>query len=98
MSVHMPHHQQDYEAIERLHSRFCGDVGDSAIALQDASYRLGRERGRLEANAALLEALQRIAGFTMSQFMGPHDMALECVNVASAAIAAATAQAGEQHG
>lgn len=54
---------------------------------------------RLIASApALLEALQRIAGFTLSQFMGPNDMALECVNVASAAIAAATAQAGEQHG
>lgn len=33
-------------------------------------------------------ALERIAGFTLSQFMGPHDMALECVNVARAALAA----------
>lgn len=37
----------------------------------------------------LLAALERIAGFTLSQFMGPHDMALECVNVAIAAIAKA---------
>ena len=33
------------------------------------------------------EALKRIAGFTLSQFMGPHDMALECVNVARDALA-----------
>lgn len=35
----------------------------------------------------LLAALEKIAGFTLSQFMGPHDMALECVTVACAAIA-----------
>jgi len=34
----------------------------------------------------LREALERIAGFTMSQFMGAHDMALECVNVAREAL------------
>jgi hypothetical protein len=44
-------------------------------------------------NAELLEALERIAGFTLSQFMGPCDMALECINVARAAIARAE---GEQ--
>ena len=38
----------------------------------------------------LLEALERIAGFTLSQFMGPHDMALECVLTAKAAITKAT--------
>lgn len=43
-------------------------------------------------NAQLLGALERIAGYTLSQFMGPHDMALECVNVANAAIAAAEAK------
>lgn len=37
----------------------------------------------------LLAALEKIAGFTLSQFMGPHDMALECVTVACAAIAKA---------
>lgn len=35
----------------------------------------------------LAEALRKIAGFALSQFMGPHDMALECVNVARAALA-----------
>lgn len=35
----------------------------------------------------LLAALEKIAGFTLSQFMGPHDMALECVTVACDAIA-----------
>ena len=40
----------------------------------------------------LLDALERIAGFTLSKFMGPHDMALECVNVACAAIAKAEGQ------
>jgi hypothetical protein len=37
------------------------------------------------------QALERIAGFTLSQFMGPHDMALECVNVAASALAAPSA-------
>lgn len=35
----------------------------------------------------LLAALEKIAGFTLSQFMGPHDMALECVTVACDSIA-----------
>lgn len=35
---------------------------------------------------ALKDALERIAGFSLSQFVGPHDMALECVNVARAAL------------
>lgn len=43
-----------------------------------------------ELNGELLDALERIASFTMSQFMGPHDMALECVTVARAAVAKET--------
>ena len=35
----------------------------------------------------LLASLEKIAGFTLSQFMGPHDIALECVTVACDAIA-----------
>ena len=35
----------------------------------------------------LAEALEKIAGFTLSQFVGPHDMALECVNTAIEALA-----------
>lgn len=42
---------------------------------------------------ALEEALERIGGFTLSQFMGSNDMALECGNVARAAIAKAKAGA-----
>ena len=38
----------------------------------------------------LLAALERIANSTLSQFMGPNDMAMECVHVARAAIAKAT--------
>lgn len=33
------------------------------------------------------EALKQIAGFTLSQFMGPHDMALACVDIAHKALA-----------
>jgi hypothetical protein len=37
-------------------------------------------------NAKLQEALKKICGFSMSQFMGPHDMALECKHVAILAL------------
>jgi hypothetical protein len=51
------------------------------------------ERAEMERRAALfpvlLEALERIGGYKVSDFMGPNDMALECVNVARAAIAKA---------
>jgi len=33
------------------------------------------------------EALKQIAGFTLSQFMGPHDMALACVDIARKTLA-----------
>lgn len=94
MSAHTPNHPQDQDQIERLHEQFCGGIYDRAIVLQDASYRLGRERGRLEANAALLEAC--IEGLELLRLRG-----LASGNVGElmrAAIAAATAQAGEQHG
>lgn len=39
--------------------------------------------------AELKMALERIAGFRLSQFMGPHDMSLECINVARSALAKA---------
>ena len=44
---------------------------------------LGRMHDRI---AQMTAALERIAGFTLSQFMGPHDMALECVEVANKAL------------
>ena len=48
---------------------------------------VARRVHQLEAeNARLRKALERINGFTMSQFMGPHDMALECVLVARDAL------------
>ena len=43
---------------------------------------------RAECDAVLI-ALEKIAGFTLSQFMGPHDMAQTCVTVARAASSAA---------
>ena len=39
---------------------------------------------------SLRDALKRIASFKLSQFMGPHDMALECVHAAKAALAKQT--------
>ena len=93
MSKHTPNHPQDREEIESLHNRFCDATGDAAMALQDASYLLGRARGRLEANAALLEALQKIASMDYG-----NQYARGCAEIARAAIAAATgAQAGESH-
>jgi hypothetical protein len=41
---------------------------------------------------ALRKALERISGFTMSQFASINDMALECVNVANDALAARAAK------
>ena len=42
-----------------------------------------------EVNAELVEALERIAGFTYSQFADSKDMAIECVMVACKALAKA---------
>jgi hypothetical protein len=58
------------------------EVEEHRMILQDA--RL------IAAAPELLEALERIGKFKLSQFLGPHDMALECVNIACAAIAKAT--------
>ena len=50
-----------------------------------------RANARLVAAAPeLLEVLERIANLKLSQFMGPHDMAMTCVLLARAAIASAT--------
>ena len=63
---------------------------------QEAPHRFGPKDGGEESIAIanlfaaapdLRAALEKIAGFTMSQFMGPHDMALECVNTAVEALA-----------
>jgi hypothetical protein len=58
------------------------------VGTQRRLAELEQEVERLRAQQAeLLEALERISGFTLSQFMGPNDMALECVDVARAAVA-----------
>lgn len=51
-------HQKDQARIELLHSQFCDRHGDAVIALQDASYELGRERGVIEGKASALAGLQ----------------------------------------
>ena len=45
------------ERIERDHSDFCDRIGDAAIALQDAAYKLGRERGKKEADESLMRLI-----------------------------------------
>ena len=48
MSMHDIHHS-DHERMVFDHGRFCDTHGDAVIALQDAAYRLGRERGQQDA-------------------------------------------------
>jgi hypothetical protein len=50
--------QKDQARIELLHSLFCDRHGVAVIALQDASYELGRERGVIEGNANALSGLR----------------------------------------
>lgn len=73
-------------------------------ALRRKEYRNGKPVPKLRAHADDLEtrhpddpgeavvlrgALERIAGYRLSQFAGPHDMALACVNDARRALEAA---------
>jgi len=64
MSRENPIHQQDQALIERIHAQHLeriGLLGDEAIRFQDASYSVGRQRGAMEANAALLADLTEAA-------------------------------------
>lgn len=68
----------------------CEGISTESLERSDVIASMQGERRRLETQRDdLLAVLERIAGLTLSQFMGPHDMALECVNLASAAIAKA---------
>ena len=49
-----------------------------------------------EVNTELVEALERIAGFTYSQFADSKDMAIECVMVACKALAKAQGENNAQ--
>lgn len=49
--VHL-HHPQDHEPMCESHHRFCDDVGDAAMRLQDAAYSLGHMRGQAECKEA----------------------------------------------
>jgi hypothetical protein len=65
--------------------RLVGDELYGADGSRIAEAVSARDATLIAAVPELLEALKLIAGFTLSnlyQFMGPHDMALECVNVA----------------
>lgn len=42
-------HHADRDRMMVEHERFCGRHGDAVIALQDAAYMLGRERGAADA-------------------------------------------------
>ena len=75
---------EDGEQFTRYH--FAKLVAEHVI--KDApDYEMGYADG-VAVKRELLEALEKIAGFTLSQFMGPNDMALECINTARAAIRA----------
>lgn len=61
-----------------------------ASALRQQAEQSAQRLAQVEAERdAVLIALEKIAGFTLSQFMGPHDMAQTCVTVARAASSAA---------
>lgn len=52
------HHPADHDAMVHEHNQFTDTVGDAVMRIQDEAYSLGRERGKREANADLLVALQ----------------------------------------
>lgn len=49
----------DRDELERLHSRIVDQINDMLIPFQDASYELGRKRGRAE-NADAWSALEAL--------------------------------------
>lgn len=93
MSKHSPAEIQDFAqkhapALAERISRLCGEViTKGMVGILEEVCRIQSERD------ALLEALQRIAAMDYG-----NAYAKGCADVARAAIAAATAQAGEQHG
>ena len=75
--------------LRRLHST-CEELGEMVKRLTEGALATAQRTKALEANSAeLLAALKQIADYTLPQFMGPHDMALNCVTTARAAIATA---------
>lgn len=56
----MKHHPEDHPTICRQHEAFADRVSDAVMAVQDEAYQLGRERGKAEADAALLAALLQL--------------------------------------
>lgn len=70
MSIFYPHHQADHQKMCADHSRFTDEVGDSVIKLQDEAYELGRLRGKMEANASLVEVLRKARASIHSTRLG----------------------------
>lgn len=74
-------HPQDKERIERDHSDFTDRIGDAAIALQDAAYKLGRERGKKEADEALMRlvmsARDRLSAIRIDHGIESEDLIIE---------------------
>lgn len=74
--------EQVLEALELMQPEVQIGEGDAAIDALRAALAQQAE------SDALRSALEKIAGFTMSHFIRPHErMALECVTVARAALA-----------
>lgn len=74
MSKENPIHHQDQALIERIHAQHLERIsalGDEAIQFQDASYAVGRQRGTMEANAALLADLIEAAA-TLRRYEALH--------------------------
>lgn len=83
-------HAKDQDQIERLHGLAVAEIHERLIALQDASYALGRARGLEQGKALrdeLLAALRHIEGVAMAD--EPRDLP-GIVHTARAAIAKAT--------
>ena len=88
----LAHHVADDPIICRQHQDFTDRISDAVMKIQDEAYKLGRERGRTEANAELLEALQGLIGSLAKLKSGDYVVGRDSVwlDAARSAIAKAT--------
>lgn len=94
----LAHHATDHPVICSQHDEFTNRIGDAVMKIQDEAYKLGRQRGRTEANAELLEALKSTGLFLHHCWcdVQMNDYSFEKLNQQMAIVDAAIAKAEGQ--